>query len=264
MTPTALIAEDEPLLGQALKDELKLAWPELDVIAISQDGRSALTAALTHLPDIIFLDIRMPELSGLEVALELGEQWPVDTRFPILIFVTAYDQHAIRAFEAQAFDYLLKPISAARLSQTVLRARRTLVQGGAQTPPNTTHNAAQSNLLLSKQTNTATGYLSVIAAADRNATVMLRVTEILFFEAADKYVRVVTAEREALIRTPIKDLIAQIDPALFWQVHRGTLVRIDAIRAVQRDENGRLSIELHGSTERLAISRVYAHLFKPM
>ena len=299
---SALIAEDEPLLAQALRAELAAAWPELDVIGIVGDGRSAVKEALRLLPQILFFDIRMPGLDGLGAAAELADSWPTDEApMPQLVFVTAYDEYATRAFEAQAIDYVLKPVQADRLRKTVARLKQAVAASRAAT---TTSMAAQSSAksVASQQaaaleqtlaqwrqllaaagagaagpaglpspsalpgTQTTTAPLKFIAASDAGgATVrMVPMDEVLYFEAADKYVRVLTAAHEYLIRTPLKQLMPQLDANVFWQVHRAVVVRSDAVDSVHRDEAGKLHLVLRGRPEHIPVSRLYAHLFRAM
>jgi DNA-binding LytR/AlgR family response regulator len=260
--PTALIAEDEPLLAQALQAELARAWPELVVAGVVGDGASAVREALALRPDVLFFDIRMPGQGGLEAATELAEDWPAGAPFPALVFVTAYDQYAVQAFEARAIDYVLKPVQAERLARTVARLQETLAQraggsGGL--------DAAVDQLrhLLAARAPVAAP-LRVIQASVGTALRMVPVDEVLVFEAADKYVRVLTASHEYLIRTPLKELVPQLDAQAFWQVHRGTVVRADAIDTVTRDEAGKLHLQLRGRPEKWPVSRLYAHLFRAM
>jgi DNA-binding LytR/AlgR family response regulator len=262
MNATALIAEDEPLLAQALQAELRRAWPQLQVVATVGDGASAVRGALEHQPDVLLFDIRMPGQGGIEAAIELADEWPQGKSFPALVFVTAYDQYAVQAFEAQAVDYVLKPVQPARLAKTVakvqdLLARRQMDPGGMDAA------MAQLRQLLSAGAQTQP-QLKVIQASVGTSIRMVPVEEVLYFEAADKYVRVLTADHEYLIRTPLKELVPQLDAQVFWQVHRGTVVRADAIEAVHRDEAGKLHLQLRGRKEKLPVSRLYAHLFKAM
>ena len=263
MNPTALIAEDEPLLAQALQAELARAWPELRIVANVGDGAAAVDAALQHRPDVLFFDIRMPGLGGLEAAAELADAWPDDAPFPALVFVTAYDQYALQAFEAQAIDYVLKPVQPARLQKTVEKLRAVLAQRSAR-GGDLDVTLGQLRHLLQAAAPAAQPLLKVVQASVGNSIRLVPVEEVLYFEAADKYVRVVCADGEVLIRTPLKDLLPQLDPQLFWQVHRGTVVRATAVYSVHRDEAGKLHLALRGRKERLAVSRLYAHLFKPM
>ena len=261
-TPTALIAEDEPLLAQALQAELARAWPELRIVGVAGDGAAAVAQALAHKPDVLFFDIRMPGMSGLEAATQLADDWPQGAPFPALVFVTAYDQYAVQAFEAQAIDYVLKPVQPARLAKTVAKLKDALAHRGA---GGGSLDAAVAQLRhLLERAPAASAPLQVIQASVGTSIRMVPIEEVLVFEAADKYVRVLTAGHEYLIRTPLKDLLPQLDPQAFWQVHRGTVVRASAIETVTRDEAGKLHLSLRGRPERLPVSRLYAHLFKAM
>ncbi|HZY19630.1 MAG TPA: LytTR family DNA-binding domain-containing protein [Ramlibacter sp.] len=260
--PTALIAEDEPLLAQALQAELARAWPTLQVLATVGDGASAVAQALARQPDVLFFDIRMPGIGGLEAAAALADAWPADRPFPALVFVTAYDQYAVQAFEAQAVDYVLKPVQPARLERTVERVQALLAR---RSPAETGLDAAVQQLRqLLAAGPPAAAPLKVIQAGVGSSIRMVPVDEVLVFEAADKYLRVLTAGHEHLIRTPLKELLPQLDAQQFWQVHRGTVVRADAIEAVTRDDAGKLHLQLRGRPERWPVSRLYAHRFKAM
>ena len=266
--PRALIAEDEPLLAQALQQALAEAWPELAIVATVGDGLSAVREALALRPEVLFFDIRMPGQSGLDAAAELADAWPPDRPLPLLVFTTAYDQYAVQAFEAQAVDYLLKPIQHARLEKSIQKLRHTLA---AKAPAAIDGEATLQRLRqllaapgLADGAGAARSRLTVLQASSGSAIRMVPVTEVLYFEAADKYVRVLTAAHEYLIRTPLKELAAQLDPQEFWQVHRGTLVRISSVETAHRDESGRLFLHLRDRPERLAVSRLYAPLFKAM
>ena len=263
MNATALIAEDEPLLATALQAELAAAWPELRVIATVGHGAAAVAQGLALKPDVLFLDIRMPGQSGLEAAAELADEWPAGTPFPAIVFVTAYDQYAVEAFEAQAVDYLLKPVRPERLAQTVQRLQQRLAPRpqGAAAPID---QALEQLRALLAPAAAATEPLRVIQASVGQQIRLVPIEEVLVFEAADKYVRVLTADTELLIRTPLKDLTPQLDASLFWQVHRGTVVRATAIHSVSRDEAGKLSLHLRGRTESWPVSRLYAGQFKAM
>ena len=278
---TALIAEDEPLLAQALAAELALAWPDLRIVAIVGDGVSAVEQALALQPDVLFFDIQMPGLDGLSAAAELADAWPADGAkpFPALVFVTAFDTYAVQAFEAQAIDYLLKPVQTARLLKTVekvqlardltasvaINLEATMAQAMAHTLtqlrglllPNPTMPApAAPPLRIIQVSLPPNGY--------GHRTRMIPIEEVLYFEAADKYIRVFTAQADYLIRTPLKELLQQLDPAVFWQVHRGTVVRASAVSTVLQKEGGKLSLSFRDRPETLAVSRLYAHFFKPM
>jgi len=265
MTARALIAEDEPLLLQGLRDDLLALWPGLQVVAAVADGDSALRAALAQRPQLCFLDIRMPGASGLEVAQALAEDWPGDEPFPLLVFVTAYDQYALQAFDAQAVDYLVKPLQRGRLQACVQRLRARLAERA--TADGLTQAMAQAmaqvrGLLAAADGNPRAERLEVIQAGVGNTVHLVPIDEVVYFEAADKYVRVITAEREHLIRTSLRELLPRLDPQQFWQVHRGTLVRARSIASAQRHESGKLTLTLRGRAERLTVSRLYAHLFK--
>jgi DNA-binding LytR/AlgR family response regulator len=268
-SPSALIAEDEPLLARELQAELARAWPQLRIATTVGDGASAVTQALALKPDVLFFDIRMPGQSGLEAAAELADEWPQDAPFPALVFVTAYDQYAVQAFETQAVDYLLKPVQAARLQKTVAKVQDVLArraQGGAdfEATLGQLRNLLGSVALPAVGTQLNKGPLKLIQVSVGNSIRMVPADEVVYFEAADKYVRVLTEGHEYLIRTPLKELLPQLDTQRFWQVHRGTVVRVDAIDSVTRDEAGKLHLQLRGRKEKLAVSRLYAHLFKAM
>jgi DNA-binding LytR/AlgR family response regulator len=264
--PTALIAEDEPLLAAALQAELASAWPDLRILATVGDGASALEQALALLPDVLFFDVRMPVLSGLDAAAALADDWPTSRPFPALVFVTAYDEYALQAFDSQAVDYVLKPVQPARLRKTVERVRELLA---TRAPGSADFDATLSQLrrlIESTPPRGASGDapLHVIQAGTGAGIRIVPVADVLYFEAADKYVRVLTEGHEHLIRTPLRELLPRLDPAVFWQVHRGAVVRATAIDSVLRDESGRLSLALRGRAEKLPVSRLYAHLFKAM
>jgi DNA-binding LytR/AlgR family response regulator len=267
MSASALIAEDEPLLAANLQAELARLWPELRIVASVGDGEAALLQSLALQPDLLFLDIRMPGLSGLEAAQALAEDWPDDGKpFPLIVFVTAYDQYALQAFERAAVDYVLKPVQPDRLAQTCTRLQATLRQRAQPQAAAPALQAAIEQLrsLVGEPTPPSAGALRVIQASAGNTITMVPLDEVLYFEAADKYVRVVTATREHLIRTSLRDLQPQLDAQRFWQIHRGTVVRSDAIASALRDESGKLTLTLRDHTDKLTVSRLYAHLFKGM
>jgi DNA-binding LytR/AlgR family response regulator len=261
MSPTALIAEDEPLLAQALQAALATAWPELRIVASVGDGISAVTQALALQPAVLFFDIRMPGLTGLEAAAELADQWPATQPFPALVFVTAYDQYAVQAFEAQAVDYLLKPLQAARLQKTVEKLRSAHTNS-AQAAIHFETTLAQLRALLPAPP--AAMPLTLLQASIGSRIHLVPIDEVLYFEAADKYLRAVTATQEYVIRTPLKELLPQLDAQHFWQIHRGTVVRAQAIASVLRNEAGKLQLSLRARPEKLAVSRLYGHLFRAM
>ncbi|MBL8330839.1 MAG: response regulator transcription factor [Rubrivivax sp.] len=276
MTSTrALIAEDEPLLAAALAADLDALWPGLQLVASVGDGLSAIERALALKPDVCFLDIRMPGCSGLEVAQALAEDWPADAPFPLLVFVTAYDQFALQAFEAQAVDYVVKPPERARLQACVARLQARLAERGAGSGLQGTLD--QLRALLSGPLPAGSGALAqqsapgappprlnVIQAQVGSTVHFVPVDEVIYFEAADKYLRVVTAHKEHLIRLSLKDLLPQLDGTRFWQIHRGTVVQARCIASARRDDSGKVFIQLHGRPETLTASRLYAHLFKGM
>jgi DNA-binding LytR/AlgR family response regulator len=247
--PTALIAEDEPLMRERLKDKLAEVWPELDVVAEAADGDEALALIDAHAPQIAFLDIRMPGRSGLDVAAALGGDCHV-------VFVTAYDQYAIAAFDAGAVDYLLKPVETDRLAQAVERIKRKLAA-----PP-----ADLSALLvqLRERLPRTPQRLKWIKAAVGKQVRLIPVDDVVYFQSDSKYTRVVFGQGEALIRTPLKDLIDELDGDRFWQVHRGTIVNLHHVAGVLREDAERQFVLLKDRTERLTISRQFTHLFKQM
>lgn len=277
MKPTALIAEDEPLLAQALQAELALAWPDLQVIANVGDGRSALRESLRLLPQVLFFDVRMPGLDGLAAAAELADAWPTEQApLPQLVFVTAYDEYAARAFDAQAIDYVLKPVQPDRLQRTVMRLQKALALRRSAALPSEdilASTLAQWRKLLSvaggpvgaTDTSVPLKFIAAGKAGTSGATVhMVSIDDVQVFEAADKYVRVLTATDEYLIRTPLKALLPQLDATVFWQVHRAAVVRSRAIESVHRDDAGKLSLTLRSRRETIPVSRLYAHLFRAM
>ncbi len=350
--PTALIAEDEDLLAQHLRQELTTLWPELTIVAMAPHGQAAVDLALQHLPQVCFFDIRMPGMTGLEAAALLADEWPDGPGappFPLLVFVTAYDQYALQAFDRAAVDYVLKPVQRERLAQTVSRLRAGLAtrsmpvgagQGqlgidadarhafggaggggggsssGAAAGSSSAHSASSAagrtsadtlsqaqppgasldapdpriplpgvtasaleatldqlrSLLLaggpSRDFSTSPGgsapMLRHLQVGVGQSIVLLPVDQIEFLEAADKYVRVLTADQEYLVRASLRELLPQLDPERFWQVHRGHVVQVDAIDRAVRDESGRLTLKLRRRPERLAVSRMFAHRFKAL
>jgi DNA-binding LytR/AlgR family response regulator len=279
--PSCLIAEDEPLLAEGLRADLAAAWPELRVLAVVGDGHSAVTQALALQPAVCFFDIRMPGCTGLEAAQALAEDWPDGAAappFPLLVFVTAYDEYALRAFDAQAVDYLVKPVQGARLAACVARLRQRLADR-ERSPAGPAAEALQQTMaqlraLLGGTPGGVAGgaaggaatppRLAVIQAQVGNLVHLVPVEEVLYFEAADKYVRVVTAEREHLIRTSLRELLPQLDAQRFWQIHRGTVVQARAIASARREESGKVTLTLKGRPDKLTASRLYAHLFRGM
>ncbi len=260
---TALIAEDEPLLAASLLAELRSLWPQLQVVASVGDGASAVSTALALTPDVCFFDIRMPGLTGLEAAQALAEDWPTaGPAFPLIVFVTAYDQYALHAFEAQAVDYVVKPVERERLAACVARLQSRLAERAPHGEA-LQRSVEQLRALLGGAAPTvSTPRLTVVQAQVGAVVHLVPIDEVLYFEAADKYVRVVTLAREHLIRLSLKELLPQLDPAVFWQVHRGTIVRAAAIASAVREESGKVTLSLRDHADKLTASRLYAHLFR--
>lgn len=267
---SALIAEDEPLLAAHLRHALQQTWPALRIVGLAANGAQALERTLALRPQIVFLDIRMPGLDGLEVARALAEDWPeADAAgFPLLVFVTAYDQHAVQAFELQAADYLLKPVQPARLArclerlQTQLQAQQEPRPDAAPPFEELVGRLQQLMQAAEPAARRPPERLEVIAVQQGAVTEMVPVDEVIYFEAADKYLRVVTAQREHLIRLSLRELLGQLDEQRFWQIHRGTVVQARCIARAVRDEQGRTTLELRDRPERLAVSRVFAGRFR--
>jgi DNA-binding LytR/AlgR family response regulator len=247
---TALIADDEPLMLARMRTALAAVWPELDVVAECKNGVEALAAWRLHTPDVVFLDIRMPGKSGLEVAAEIGDAAHV-------IFVTAYDEHAIAAFRNGAADYLLKPVEVPRLQETVQRLRRRIGEQPASAPKDLT--AMVKSLL--EQVKPAQ-HLKWIRASVGNVTRLIHTDDILFFQSDTKYTRIVTKDSEAFVRTPIRELLDGLDDEVFWQVHRGTIVNAHAVDRAVRELPEKLVLHMRGNAEKLVVSRAYYSLFK--
>ena len=258
----ALIAEDEPILAYALLQSLQRLWPDLQIGGVVDNGVAAVREALAQRPDVLFFDIKMPGKTGLEAAHELAEEWPDTEPFPLIVFVTAYDQFAVQAFEQAAVDYVLKPINDARLSKTVERLKMRLDQHAER--GNELERVLGQLRTLVPAAPAAAERLNMVRAAVGNQIRLIPVGEVLYFEATDKYVNVVTAAGDSLIRTSLKDLLPQLDPNQFWQIHRGTVVNVQWVQVAVRDESGKLSLKLRNRTETLAVSRVFAHLFRQM
>jgi DNA-binding LytR/AlgR family response regulator len=243
---TALIVEDEPLLAAELREELGRLWPELVLLEPVHDGVAALREIDARRPDVLFLDIQMPGLTGLEVARVAGGRSHV-------VFITAFDQYAVQAFEQGAVDYLLKPIETARLAQALGRVRARLVQ-----PP------ADLSALIEQLQRPSGEKLQWITVLQGRDIQFIAVDDVCYFRADNKYIAVVTAAGESLITTPLKELVARLDPAVFWQVHRGVVVNMHAVQSVRRSITGQLDLKLKSRTETLRVSAGYAHLFKHM
>ncbi|MEO9063404.1 MAG: LytTR family DNA-binding domain-containing protein [Burkholderiaceae bacterium] len=265
---TALVAEDEPLLAAELKKLLKQAWPELRIAAEASDGIAATTQALDATPDILFLDIKMPGRTGLAVAEAVIDEWPDACPTPLIVFITAYDEYALAAFEHQAADYVLKPVTAERIARTVQRLRLRLSERTARRA-----DGDLAKLLAGLQSlapsfaGTATqrdGLLDAIHVGIGSSVRIVPVDEVLYFEATDKYVGVYSHKEEGLIRMSMRDLIARLDPAVFLQVHRGVVVRRSQIVMATRDEAGRMSLKLRDLPQAIGVSRAFAHHFHAM
>jgi DNA-binding LytR/AlgR family response regulator len=261
LSPRAVIAEDEPLLAAALARELAALWPELEIAAIAANGLEALDAIAAELPEVVLLDIRMPAKSGLDVAVELAERWPEGRRLPEVVFVTAYDEHAVRAFELAAADYVLKPVRRERLARTVERLKARLAGGEEDGAP--AARAAEALARTVPPGAAAPPRLRFLQAGAGNTVRMIPVDEVRYLKASDKYVAVITAEGESLVRTPLRELLAQLDPDLFRQVHRAVVVNLAHVTAAVRDDAGHLSLRLRGRTETVPVSRFFAPLFRP-
>jgi len=244
---TAIIAEDEPLLRAQLKARLAEAWPELRIVAEAGNGVEALAMFEAREPDVMFLDIRMPEMSGLDVAHALAGRCHT-------VFVTAYDEYAVAAFEEGAVDYVLKPVNAARIAKVVERLRARL----AAPPPDL------SVLLARLSDRDGGGPLKWIRASLGSAMKLIAIDDVLYFQAEDKYTKVVTADGDALIKKPIKELYEELDPESFWQIHRGTIVNLRAVAQVERDWRDQPLIQLKNRPEKLVVSRTFASRFKSM
>lgn len=253
---TAIVAEDEALLRNALVELLHVSWPQLCIVAECEDGASALEAIAEHKPDVAFLDIRMPGLTGMDVAAAAAETSPRTQ----IVFATAYDQYAIDAFERGAVDYLLKPVTAERLAHTIRRL---------QTRTGNNEAAALAALLARlgaapPQANANAPPLTWLTASNGRETQLILVDDVAYFRADNKYTTVVTADGEALLRTPIKDLLGMLDPTRFKQIHRSTIVNLKAIAGITRDESGRGTVRLKAQPETLTVSAPYMALFKHM
>jgi DNA-binding LytR/AlgR family response regulator len=277
--PTALIADDERLMREQLRARLNDVWPALEIVAEARNGQEAVSLTEQQHPDVVFLDIRMPVLTGVDAARQIAQLatyeeadgWPGCE----IVFITAYDQYAVQAFEQGVVDYVLKPAERERLRVTVERiqqrmAERTQQQGNgadgsAVTLPAHTPDMQQLLQRLAAQMNPdRPAKLQWIQATVRQTIRMIAVEEVLFFISDEKYTRVQTATIEALIRKPIKELVEEIDMNLFWQIHRSTLVNVKAIAGVSRDLRGRQLVSVRGHNEKLEVSRSYAGLFKGM
>jgi DNA-binding LytR/AlgR family response regulator len=251
----AVIADDEPLMRSQLRARLGELWPDLEVVAEAKNGVEAVQMVSTHRPEVVFLDIRMPAKTGIEAAREIAQ---LEGRLPEIVFVTAYDQYAIDAFQQGVIDYVLKPAERERLTVTVERLQKRLAA------PAASSDTLQQALAKLAEKLEPPARLQWIQASVGNQIQMIPVDDVLFFVSDEKYTRVQTAQQEALIRKPIKELIAELDPQQFWQIHRSTLINARAIAGIIRDERGRQLVAIKGRPEKLEVSRGYAHLFKGM
>jgi len=245
--PTALIADDEPMLRAQLRTRLEEAWPELAIISEAANGADALAMVESHRPDIVFLDIRMPIKSGIEVAHALEGRCHA-------VFVTAYDEYAVTAFDEGAVDYLLKPVSPDRIAKVVTRLKSRLASAPLDL----------SAVLAKLAARDGTGYLKWIRASVGTVMKLIATDDVLYFQAEDKYTKVVTAAGDAHIKKPIKELFEELDPEAFWQIHRATIVNLRAIARIERDWRDQPVILLRDRGEKLVVSRTFAHRFKTM
>jgi DNA-binding LytR/AlgR family response regulator len=265
-----VIADDERLMRDQLKARLTEVWPELQIVGEAKNGLEAVDLVAEHRPDVVFLDIRMPGLSGVDAARRIA-QLPASAddddegSLPEIVFITAYDQYAIEAFEQGVADYVLKPAERERLGVTVSRIKQRLALRGTDDEPPAPHLQQLLHKLSAKLNPGGTPpALKWIQATVGQAIQMIPIEDVLFFISDEKYTRVQTATIEALIRKPIKELVDEIDPDLFWQIHRSTLVNTHCISGVTRDLRGRQIVSIKGSNEKLEVSRSYTHLFKGM
>lgn len=261
LSARALIAEDEPVLARGLAKALAKLWPALRIDAMVHNGDAAVDAARQHLPDIVFMDIQMPGCSGLDAAERIVDDWPEGMPLPLTVFVTAFDRFAVPAFEQAAVDYVLKPVELDRLAITCQRLqerldeRRSRDEAAALAP-------LRALRPISRPEQAAP--LTLIQAGVGSTVHMVPVADVHYFESDDKYVRVVTQDRSLLIRTPLRELVPRLDNTQFMHIHRSTVVRSALIDQVVREDTGKIHLLLKGRSERLVVSRTYAHLFKPM
>lgn len=248
MATRIMIAEDEPLMRERLQQMLGSSWPDADLVLVAENGNDAWDGFLEHEPEVVFLDIRMPGLSGLEVAQRIGTAAHV-------VFVTAYDQYAVDAFDAGAVDYLLKPVQPERLARALVRLRAKLAA-----PPADLRELLQH--LKAAMPGPEPDKLKWIKATVGKQIRLIDVQDVLFFQSDAKYTRVVLADSEALVKIPLKDLLGRLDRERFWQIHRGTMVNVKAISAVERIDAERLQVLVKGCEERLPVSRTFTHLFR--
>ena len=249
----ALIADDELHLAEHLRSRLKALWPELEVLGLAANGLDALRAINDEEPEVAFLDIRMPGLTGLELAGRAGSGTHI-------VFVTAYDQYAVEAFDRDAVDYVLKPVTDERLAKCIERLKRKLE--ASERPAGLEEVLAKLSLAIPG--GAAAGKLRWVRALKGEVVHQIAVDDVLYFQASDKYTCVITREGESLIRLPLSDLAAQLDADVFWQIHRSTIVNMNAVASTRRDLSGRAFVALRDGKTELPVSRAYAHLFKQM
>lgn len=263
MKPRALIAEDEPILAATLARILQKLWPELEIVATAANGVVAVEQALDLRPDVLFFDIRMPGQTGIEAAEELLERWDGPAPFPHVVFVTAYDDYAVQAFEQAAADYVLKPVNETRLARTVERLQG-LLAGRREGSDPLDQLVERLQALLPNDAPPAAARLDFVRAAVGNVVRMIPADEVVYFQAADKYVCVATADSDVLIRVPLRELLPQLDPKLFRQINRSTVVNLACVTSAVRDSVGKLQLNLRSRPEKPRVSPVYAHLFRQM
>jgi DNA-binding LytR/AlgR family response regulator len=254
--PKCIVAEDEKLLAAALQRELAIAWPDLEVVEVAEDGGAALEAIASHRPDVAFLDIRMPGLTGMEVAAAAADASP----HTLVVFITAYDQYAVDAFERGAVDYLLKPVTSERLAQTVARLKSRLADAARHAG-----RTAQLARDMSERFDTELDEpLTWITASTGRATRLILVEDVIYFRADNKYTLVATAEGDALLTRPIRELLRQLDPKIFRQIHRSTIVNLRQVASVERDDTGKGCLRLRGRPETLSVSQPFMAIFRAM
>lgn len=285
--PRAVLADDERLMRDQLRSRLQQVWPDLQIVAEARNGMEAVELVSTLRPDIVFLDIRMPGMTGVQAAREILQMPTQDDEWlPEIVFITAYDQHAVQAFEQGAADYVLKPAEPRRLELTVERLRQRLRARTSGNEPQLAEMSSVASLQpilarlfasmrseLPSQVHAqaqgaagsvATQYLEFVQAASGTSVRIIPVRDVLFFVSDEKYTRVQTLAFEALIRKPIKELVNELDPNQFWQIHRSTIVNVQAVEAVTRDERGRQIVSVRGHPEKLEVSRSFAGVFRGM
>ncbi len=265
----AVLADDERLMRDQLRLRLSQVWPELEIAAEARNGLEAVELVQQHRPDVVFLDIRMPGLTGVEAAREIlqmdmgDEEW-----LPEIVFITAYDEYAVQAFEQGAVDYVLKPAAAERLAKTVQRVQQRLAARTTPAGEDAVHSSPPLQALLhqlgAQLRGQAAPHLEFLQAGSGQTVQLIPVHEVLFFVSDEKYTRVQTANAEALIRKPIKELVSELNPQQFWQIHRSTIVNVQAVASVTRDERGRQIVSLRDHPEKLEVSRSFTGLFKGM